>query len=257
MVFTYISNRQRTIGERGEIRLDHKNPIYELWGLQFNLSTVLMVTVTSIVVLILGISGARAATAGVPRGMQNFMEWVIDFVRGIIGGNMHNAKKAEYFLPLGVTLIMFIFISNMLGLPFAVVVDHELWWKSPTADPHVTMTLAITVMFIIHFFGIRFTGIGGYIKGYFKPNPVLFPINVIEQFSTILSLGLRLFGNIYAGEVLIALLGSAVYGGVFASIGAIIPLMVWQGFSIFVGALQSFIFVTLTMVYIAHKVEAH
>lgn len=237
--------------------LDHSNPIYELWGLQFNLSTVLMVTITCVIVLVLGIAGARAATAGVPRGMQNFMEWVIEFVRGIIGGNMHNAKKIEYFLPLGITLIMFIFVANMLGLPFAIVVDHDLWWKSPTADPHVTMTLALTVMAIIHFSGIRFTGVKGYFGGYLKPLAFLVPFNIIEQFSTILSLGLRLFGNIYAGEVLIALLAGAVHSGIFASIGAIIPLMVWQAFSIFVGALQSFIFVTLTMVYIAHKVETH
>lgn len=188
--------------------------------------------------------------------MQNFMEWTIDFVRGIIGGNFET-KKGEYFVKLGTTLILFIFIANMLGLPFAVVVDHNLWWKSPTADPHVTMTLALTVMIIIHISGLVLAGPKGYFKSYVKPNIVLLPINILEQFSTILSLGLRLFGNIYAGEVLIGLLAGAVHSGIFASIGAIIPLMVWQAFSIFVGALQSFIFVTLTMVYIAHKVETH
>lgn len=220
------------------------------------MSTVMMVTITCLIVLILGIAGSRAATAGVPRGMQNFMEWTIDFVRGIIGGNFAS-KRGQYFVALGTTLIMFIFVANILGLPFAVVVDHNLWWKSPTADPHVTMTLAITVMLIIHTSGIRFTGLKGYVKSYFKPMAFLLPFNILEQFSTILSLGLRLFGNIYAGEVLIALLGGAVHSGVFASLGALIPLMVWQAFSIFVGALQSFIFVTLAMVYIAHKVEEH
>lgn len=188
--------------------------------------------------------------------MQNFMEWTIDFVRGIIGGNFET-KRGESFLRLGVTLIMFIFVANLLGLPFAVVVDHDLWWKSPTADPHVTMTLALTVMLIIHTSAIWLTGPKAYVKSYFKPLAFLVPFNILEQFSTILSLGLRLFGNIYAGEVLIALLGGAVHSGVFASLGALIPLMVWQAFSIFVGALQSFIFVTLTMVYIAHKVETH
>ncbi len=220
------------------------------------MSSVLMVAITSLIVLILGIAGARAATAGVPRGMQNFMEWTIDFVSGIIGGNFES-KKGQYFITLGTTLIMFIFVANMLGLPFAVVVDHNLWWKSPTADPHVTMTLALTVMAIIHISGLILTGPKEYFKGYLKPMWFLLPFNILEQFSTILSLGLRLFGNIYAGEVLIALLAGAVHSGIFASLGAIIPLMVWQAFSIFVGALQSFIFVTLTMVYIAHKVDTH
>lgn len=237
--------------------MEHHNPLFVgPFGLVFNLSTVLMVTITCLIVLILGIAGSRAVTAGVPRGMQNFMEWTIDFVKGIIGSNFES-KKGEYFVTLGTTLILFIFVANMLGLPFALVVDHDLWWKSPTADPHVTMTLALTVMMIIHISGLILSGPKDYFKSYAKPNIALLPINIIEQFSTILSLGLRLFGNIYAGEVLISLLGGAVHSGIFASLGALIPLMAWQGFSIFVGALQSFIFVTLTMVYIAHKTETH
>jgi F-type H+-transporting ATPase subunit a len=216
-----------------------------------------MTTITCLIVLFVGIAGARAATAGVPRGMQNFMEWTIDFVRGIIGSNM-DPKKVNYFLIYGTTLIMYIFVANMLGLPFALVVGdhHELWWKSPTADAHVTMTLALITMFMVHFSGIRFSGFGGYVKTYFQPMWWLFPINIIEQFSTILSLGLRLFGNIFAGEVLLALLAGAINAGVFGTV-AIVPMIVWQGFSIFVGAIQSFIFVTLTMVYIAHKADHH
>lgn len=215
-----------------------------------------MVSITCLIVLILGIAGARAATAGVPRGMQNFMEWVIDFVKGIIGSNFHTSK-GRYFIILGTTLIMFIFVANMLGLPFAIVVDHNLWWKSPTADPHVTMTLALTVMATVHFGGLILAGPKGYFKSYVQPIWIMLPFNIIEQFSTILSLGLRLFGNIYAGEVLIALLAGLSQTGVFGAVGALVPLMVWQGFSIFVGAIQSFVFVTLTMVYIAHKVETH
>lgn len=238
--------------------MEHGKPIAEFLGLHFNLSTVLMSTITALIVLIIGISGARAATAGVPRGMQNLMEWTIDFVRGIIGSNM-SPKLGEHFVKYGVTLIMFIFVANMLGLPMAIVVGehHELWWKSPTADPHVTITLALITMFMVHFSGIRFLGLGGYLKTYAQPFALLIPINIIEAFSTILSLGLRLFGNIYAGEVLLALLAGAVHHGLFASLGAAIPMMVWQAFSIFVGAVQSFIFVTLTMVYIAHKADHH
>lgn len=236
--------------------MEHGAPIVEFLGLHFNLSTVLMSLIASTVVLIIAIGGARLATAGVPGGWQNLLEWVIDFTRGIIGNAM-DAKKGETFLTLAVGLILFIFVGNMMGIPFALTIDHNLWWKSPTADPHVTLALALTVMLASHGAGIRQNGLGGYLKGYFQPVAFLFPVTLIEQFSNTLTHGMRLFGNIYAGEVLLALLAGTAKAGILAVIVAAIPLMVWQAFSIFVGAIQSFIFVTLAMVYIAHKVEHH
>ena len=83
----------------------------------------------------------------------------------------------------------------------------------------------------------------------------MFPFAIIGELSNTLSLGLRLYGNIYAGEVLIALLASMAATGWIGWAGGFIPLMVWQGFSIFVGALQAFIFTMLTMVYISNKVS--
>ena len=80
-----------------------------------------------------------------PTGMQNFFEWVMDFVKGIINSTM-DWKDGGRFHILGITLIMYIFVSNMLGLPFSIVVDEKLWWKSPTADPIITLTLAVMVV---------------------------------------------------------------------------------------------------------------
>lgn len=149
------------------------------------------------------------------------------------------------------TLIMYIFISNMLGIPFAITIDHELWWKSPTADPVVAMTLAVMILGLTHYYGIQMKGFKGYMKSYKNP------MTLIEEFSNTLTLGLRLYGNIYAGEVLLGLLaGSLAMTGAFGLIGAIVPTVVWMGYSIFVGAIQSFIFVTLTMVYLSHKVSS-
>ncbi|MGG3844397.1 FoF1 ATP synthase subunit A, partial [Aeribacillus composti] len=81
------------------------------------------------------------------------------------------------------------------------------------------------------------------------------PLKIIEEFANTLTLGLRLYGNIYAGEILLGLLVSLATSGAFGFIGAIIPMMAWQAFSIFVGAIQAFIFTMLTMVYMAHKVS--
>jgi F-type H+-transporting ATPase subunit a len=234
--------------------LNHGAPTTDFLGLTFNLANVLMITVATAIVFIIALLSTRRLALK-PTGMQNFFEWVMDFVKGIIKSNM-DWKTGGRFHILGLTIIMYIFVSNMLGLPFSVVYDGELWWKSPTADPAITMTLAVMVVVLSHFYGIRLKGFGEYGKDFFKPMWWLFPLKIIEEFANTLTLGLRLYGNIYAGEILLALLaGLAVNGGFGGMIGAIAPMLAWQGFSVFVGSIQAFIFCMLTMVYMAHKVS--
>jgi len=237
--------------------LEHAKPLVTLFGLDFNQSTVLMSTIAALIVFVIARAGAKVVTnqnTAAPSGMQNFMEWVIEFVRNTIASTM-SLKQGERYIVLGLTLVMFIFVSNMLGLPLAIVSDHELWWKSPTADPHVTLTLSVTVILLTQIFGIKEHGVGGWLGSYLKPQAWMLPLNLIEQFANTLTLGLRLFGNIYAGEVLLGLLAASVHSGFLAMIGAAIPMLVWQAFSIFVGTIQSFVFLILTMVYIAHRVS--
>jgi F-type H+-transporting ATPase subunit a len=190
-----------------------------------------------------------------PTGMQNFMEWVMDFVKGIINSTM-DWKEGGRFHILGITLIMYIFVSNMLGLPFAIVVDDKLWWKSPTADPIITLTLAVMILGLTHYYGVKLKGAKGYGEGFFTPMKFLFPLKIIEEFANTLTLGLRLYGNIYAGELLLSLLAAGLaHQGIAGTIAAIPLTLVWQGFSIFVGSIQAYIFTMLTMVYMAHKVS--
>jgi F-type H+-transporting ATPase subunit a len=190
-----------------------------------------------------------------PTGMQNFMEWVMDFVKNIINSTM-DWKDGGRFHILGITIIMYIFVANMLGLPFSIVVDGVLWWKSPTADPAVTLTLATLIVGLSHYYGVKMKGAGAYGREFFKPFWFMFPIKIIEEFANTLTLGLRLYGNIYAGEILLSLLAAGLATGVGGTIAAALPMLVWQGFSVFVGAIQSFIFCMLTMVYLAHKVSS-
>jgi F-type H+-transporting ATPase subunit a len=234
--------------------LHHENPTAEFLGLTFNLANVLMITVASALVFLLAVVSTRRL-AMKPTGIQNFMEWIMDFVKNIIKSNM-DWKTGGRFHILGITLIMYIFIANMLGLPFSVVIDHELWWKSPTADPTIALTLAVMVVGLSHYYGVRMKGFGEYGRDFFKPMWFLFPLKVIEEFANTLTLGLRLYGNIYAGEILLALLAGSLATGFGGHLAAILPMLAWQGFSIFVGAIQSFIFVMLSMVYISHKVSA-
>jgi F-type H+-transporting ATPase subunit a len=231
-----------------------------------------MITVTFLIVLLLAIVATRKLSVDNPSKLQNFMEWIIDFVRGLIGSTM-DMKQGAKFVMLGITLIMFIFVANMLGLPFAIVTEHTepsqvisvteekidkakesgyegahvLWWKSPTADVSVTMGLAIMVIILAHFLGLA-RNTKHYLHHYIEPHPLFFPLNLIKEVSKLLTLGLRLFGNIYAGEVLIGVI-------LMAGVWGIVPLIAWQGFSIFVGAIQAFVFTILTMVYISSNIQ--
>ena len=180
-------------------------------SLTFNLSTVLTLLVSAAIVFIIAVISTRKLALK-PTGMQNFMEWIMDFVKGIIKSNM-DWKTGGRFHILGITLIMFIAVSNLLGLPLGGIVYHAadgheyLWWKSPTADPVVTMTLATMILVLTQYYGVKMQGTGGYAKTFFQPMSFMFPLKIIEEFANTLTLGLRLYGNIYAGEILLGLLG--------------------------------------------------
>lgn len=231
--------------------------LVEFLGLTFDLSSVLMTTVAALIVFLIAVLATRTLALR-PTGIQNFMEWVFDFVKNIINSNM-DWKTGGRFLTLGVTLIMYIFVANMLGLPFLVSVHGEetvTWWKSPTSDPAITLTLAVMVVTLTHFYGIKLKGTRQYFKDTFlQPIWWLLPLKIIEEFANTLTLGLRLFGNIYAGEILLTLLAGLGTSSVLGAVGGGVAMLAWQGFSIFVGSIQAFIFTMLTMVYMAHKIS--
>ncbi|NPC94449.1 F0F1 ATP synthase subunit A [Bacillus sp. WMMC1349] len=241
--------------------MNHGSKTVDYFGLTFDLASVLMITVTCVIVFLIAVLTTRTLAIR-PTKAQNFMEWIVDFVRNIIDSAM-DLKIGKDFLTLGVTLLMYIFVANMLGLPFSITVDHNLWWKSPTADPAVTLTLAVMVVSLTHYYGIKRKGLSEYTKDFLKPIPYLIPLKIIEEFANTLTLGLRLYGNIFAGEILLGLLAGlatnfysqSVFLGLVGTVGAVIPMMVWQAFSLFVGTIQAFIFTMLTMVYMSHKVS--
>ncbi|GAB6927590.1 F0F1 ATP synthase subunit A [Paenibacillus sp. JCM 10914] len=254
----------------------HDAPIIDLGGFRLDLSALIMLLVTGIIVFVLARLAVRNLSVENPSKMQNFMEWVVEFVQGLIASTM-DLKKGKAYISLGLTLIIFIFVANLLGLPFAIITDlpadftvfgmtieatrgladgyfaHVLWWKSPTADISVTAGLALVVFILMNYLGLKLNR-KHYLKHYLEPFPMFLPLNIIENLAKPIALAIRLFANIFAGEVLITVILKMGFFG--------IPfLAVWQGFSIFIGALQAFIFTILTMVYIAqttiHDEEAH
>ncbi|OCA84389.1 F0F1 ATP synthase subunit A [Bacillus sp. FJAT-27225] len=235
--------------------MHYGKPLVTWLGITFDLSIVLTSTIASLLVFLIALLSIRRLEKGVPKGLQNFMEWTIEFVQGIMSNSM-GASKNLFILSTGVSLLLYLVISNSMGIPFSFVTGDEhqvVWWKSPTADAHVTMTLAIMIMAYTHFIDIHMHGFKHYFKNYFKPVKAFLPINLLEQLSTTLTLGLRLFGNIYAGEVMLVILAGSIVNGFFPALLAALPLLIWQAYCLFIGAIQAYIFVTLTMVYIAHR----
>ncbi len=193
-----------------------------------------------------------------PKGKQNFIEWVIDFVRGIVADNLPGSQVNNFHL-LGVTMFLFVFVANEIGLVTKIVTTDDITlWKSPTADPFVTLTLALMVISLTHFFGIKSLGFKNYlINSYLKPVGFLLPLKIIEEFTNVITLGLRLYGNIFAGEVLLGLIANMFISLGWWSLPIVMPLeMIWIGFSLFIGAIQAYVFVTLTMVFMSHKIVA-
>lgn len=233
--------------------MDHGAPIIEnIFGipwLSVNLSTVLMMVISSAVTFFVAFFLTRNLKMK-PTGKQNFIEFIVDFVKGIINDSM-DWRTGKKFLPLALTLIMFIFISNILGIIVTGIFNGDVWWKSPTADAGVTLTLAAFIIILTNYYGIKMRGTKKYAKGFISPVSFMLPFKIIEEFTNTMTLGFRLYGNIFAGEVLLSLLASMAS---MTLIGAIIPMILWQGFSLFVGAIQAFIFTTLSMVYMSHKV---
>jgi len=243
----------------------HLFPKVEWLGMTFDLAAIITIVVSVLITLVVAKLCVRNLSVENPSKMQNFLEWAVDFMHSTIASSMP-VHKVRPYLALGMTLIMFIFISNLLGLPLlisttatdvvpwlsnATAADlaahnnelHFSWWKSPTADLSVTTGLALIVFVLVHFLGMKLNR-RDYLKHYFKPYPVFFPVNLIETIAKPVTLALRLFANIYAGEVLISTILMLNWFG--------IPFLIaWQGFSIFIGAIQAFLFTVLTMVYIS------
>jgi F-type H+-transporting ATPase subunit a len=245
--------------------MDHIFPTVHLAGIKFDLAAIYMIIITSVIVFVLARLAVRNLSVTNPTKMQNFMEWVIEFVIGIIGTSM-DLKKGRPYLILGITLIMYIFVGDMLGLPLGIVTHvhhgatvfgmeldlkgaeegHIAWWKSPTADVAVTGALTVIVILLTHIEGLRLNR-KHYLKHYIEPHWGFLPLALIKEVSKPLSLALRLYGNIFAGEVMISvILGMGVFG--------LPALVVWQGFSMFIGAIQAFVFCMLTMVYMSQSI---
>lgn len=211
------------------------------------------VTVTWLIIFVLGLFSVLATRnlKKEPRGLQIIVETLVSTVNNLTKQNMgeHNVV----FAPFVGTLLLFIGISNIIGL---------LGFRPPTGDLNTTMCLSITTFVLTQFFGVRKKGIVNYSKGFLQPMPFLLPLNIIGELANPISLGFRLFGNIVAGIIIMSLLYGALGGFTEMLLGITVPLfqagvpaVLHIYFDMFAGLLQSFIFTMLTMVFISGAME--
>ena len=235
--------------------MDEKSWFFHVGPVWFDGTVTTMIIVTCVIVFFLVFAFTRNLTLK-PKGKQNAIERVIDFTTNIVGDNMPRNEVRNFSL-FSFTLFLFIFVANQIGLVTKIVTGNDVtYWKSPTANPFVTMGLALLVLTLSHYLGTEKMGLGGYIKNSFFTPAGLFPIKLMEEFTNVITLGLRLYGNIFAGEVLLSLIASVVTSTGWITLPLVIPLeMIWIAFSLFIGSIQAFVFTTLSMVYISHKIE--
>lgn len=213
----------------------------------------------------------RGATSGVPGRRQAFVELAVEFVDDQVKGIFHGDRHA-FVAPAALTVFVWVLLMNamdflpvdwMAGLMKGLGAPE--WRMVPTADVNTTFALALAVWFLMIFYSIKVKGMGGWIHELFcSPfggHPLLWPanflLNIIEYVSKPLSHSLRLFGNMYAGELIFLLLGLWAATGLAGTIFGAILGAGWAIFHILIVVLQAFIFMMLTVVYLAMAHESH
>jgi len=211
---------------------------------------------------------ADSATTGIPGGMQNFVEWIVEFIDESVRGSF--SSRNDMVAPLALTIFVWIFLMNLMDLvPVDVIpllsglLGIHFMKVVPSTDPNATFGMAIGVFMLVLYYSIKIKGVGGFVgeltlQPFSSRNPVVkvlfIPINFVLEFVSLIakpvSLALRLFGNMYAGEmifILIAIMYST--GMVMGLFGGVLQLG-WAIFHILIITLQAFIFMTLTIVYL-------
>jgi len=213
----------------------------------------------------------RGATAGVPNKRQAFVELLFDFVDGQVRGIFHGDPN-KFVAPAALTVFVWVLLMNGTAfLPIDITakaihaVGPEKFRLTPTADVNTTFALALSVWLLMIYFSIKVKGLGGYIHELFctpfGSNPLLwlfnFLFNLIELVSKPLSHSLRLFGNLYAGEILFLLFGMWAATGLVGVAGGAVLGLLWAIWHVLIVPLQAYIFMMLTIVYIAMAHESH
>ncbi|NBV16526.1 F0F1 ATP synthase subunit A [Janthinobacterium sp.] len=234
-----------------------------------NLDTFWISAILGFVFLAVFYMASRRATAGVPGKLQNFVEMVMEIVNDTINGAFH--AKSKVIAPLAITIFVWVWLLNAMDfLPVDLLPKILSWFgvhklrAVPTADVNHTFAMSLSVVLCVIAFSIKAKGLGGWIKELFTAPfhasgligtialaPVNFLLQMVELVAKLISLSLRLFGNMYAGELIFILIALLPWWAQWALGGP------WAIFHILIVTLQAFVFMALTVVYLSLAVEKH
>ncbi|MBC7939838.1 MAG: F0F1 ATP synthase subunit A [Chitinophagaceae bacterium] len=266
--------------------LQNKQPSNVVDFSVFNWDSLFWSILLGVVTCLLLWKAARKATAGVPGRFQAAVEILVEMVDSQARGIVHNANSRKFVAPMALTVFIWIFLMNAMDLlPVDLIPyiweriygaaggdpTHAYMRVVPTADLSITMGLSLGVLLTCLFYNIKVKGAGGWAHELFTApfgsHPLLWPFNflmqMIEFVAKTVSHGMRLFGNMYAGELIFLLI--AMMGGAFAltgtgiglAIGHVIAGFVWAAFHLIIITLQAFVFMMLTLVYIGQAHDSH
>lgn len=243
----------------------------------FHIDTLLMSSLlAAAVAAFLYVGVRRGSAAGAPSGLRNFVEMIYEFIDGQVADIYHGNRA--FLVALSLSLFTWVVAMNSMDLlpldlpgSVAALFGAGYFRVLPTADLNGTVAMAVVVLFLIIIYAIRAKGVGGYLHEWiaapFGSNPLMWIpnifLNAVELIAKPVSLSMRLFGNMYAGEILfmlIALLGMAFavsVGGIALFIGQVIFGAAWAVFHILIVLLQAYIFMVLPVVYISMAEEHH
>ncbi len=232
---------------------EHK--VGHLFGLTFNLDTIWATGIAGGIVILLGFLVrwrlTRPEPDHVPSKLQLLWEGVVKEVNTQVEDNLGHIHP--FVAPLAIALFFFILIANWLEIIPSEPNKHLHLLPAPTSDTNLTYAMALMAMVGVWTYGIRQRGPRAYFRHFIEPFPILAPLNVIEELVKPLTLALRLFGNIFAGGIMVSLISLLPFYFLWAGD------VVWKLFDMFIGAIQAFIFALLVVIYFgmatAHEAE--
>jgi F-type H+-transporting ATPase subunit a len=214
-----------------------------------NLDTIWTTLFASAIVLGTGFYLRSRVTAGVPGRLQLAWETVVGWIQDQVESSL--GPQYRRVVPLGVAIFLLVLVADWVEILPGLYHNTD-YAPSPTADVNLTYAMAVVVFVLTNAAGIRSRGFGGYIKHFFRKPVAMFPLHIIEEIAKPLTLALRLFGNLFSGGIMIALLISFIPKFWAFSI---IFTPVWKLFDMFIGVIQAFIFALLTILYFQFATE--
>jgi F-type H+-transporting ATPase subunit a len=243
--------RETFILASGTITIGNHRGVVRVAGLTIYLDVVWTTLIAAGIVLGLGLLMRRKATSGVPGKLQLFWEVLVEQVSDLAESAI--GPTGRRFVGLGVTFFFFILICNWLAF---IPSGDPGFLAPPTGDVNLPLAMALIVFFLVHYNSVKSRGVKGYFKHYAQPYAALTPINIIEEITKPITMTFRLFGNIFSGVLMIAVIVTLI-----PPYASWIGLAVWKPFDeLFIGAIQAFIFALLTIMYMGMATasdEAH